>query len=321
MPGTCSASAQGAAGVHAPVAGGGSAVEVLAHAEAVHRRRGPVEVAAGEQLHVGAGARQRTRQREVVGRRVGGRVDELHAHRRAILAGTTRVVNTFPPVESSRLVRAVFAAARARHGRRVLRHPVAQDRGPAGAALRAPSRGTSRRTATACATLSRVGFDLSEAAEVSFSVIDSEGEEVRRLVDDRQLAGRHASTASAGTAATTTAAVVPDGVYRLRVVPAQGGAGGRLDQGGAGRHAAAAGSSIASVRAERGRPRAAARGRCASATAGPRNEAPEFRVFRTDDDVPRVGAAVPRRRHAAAASGTGPCAAAASRPTAATRST
>ena len=35
----------------------------------------------------------------------------------------------------------------------------------------------------------RVGFDLSEAAEVSFSIIDTEGTEVRRLVDDRELAG------------------------------------------------------------------------------------------------------------------------------------
>ena len=35
----------------------------------------------------------------------------------------------------------------------------------------------------------RLGFDLSEAAEVSFSIIDREGEEVRRLVDDRTLAG------------------------------------------------------------------------------------------------------------------------------------
>src|SRR5512134_3277537 len=34
-----------------------------------------------------------------------------------------------------------------------------------------------------------VGFDLSEPAKVSFSIVDSEGIEVRRIVDDRQLRG------------------------------------------------------------------------------------------------------------------------------------
>src|SRR5918998_6201490 len=34
-----------------------------------------------------------------------------------------------------------------------------------------------------------VGFDLSEPASVSFSIMDSEGNEVRRLVDNRSLAG------------------------------------------------------------------------------------------------------------------------------------
>ena len=36
---------------------------------------------------------------------------------------------------------------------------------------------------------SDVGFDLSEPATVSFSIMDSEGNEVRRLVDDEPLAG------------------------------------------------------------------------------------------------------------------------------------
>ena len=35
----------------------------------------------------------------------------------------------------------------------------------------------------------QVGFDLSEPAKVTFSILDGEGNEVRRLVDDRQLAG------------------------------------------------------------------------------------------------------------------------------------
>ena len=34
-----------------------------------------------------------------------------------------------------------------------------------------------------------VGFDLSEPASVTFSIMDSEGNEVRRLADDRELAG------------------------------------------------------------------------------------------------------------------------------------
>src|ERR671911_3047736 len=35
----------------------------------------------------------------------------------------------------------------------------------------------------------QVGFDLSEPAQVTFSILDGEGNEVRRLVDDRELAG------------------------------------------------------------------------------------------------------------------------------------
>ena len=62
----------------------------------------------------------------------------------------------------------------------------------------------------------RVGFDLSEPAEVSFYVIDSEGDEVRRLVDDRRLAGdtKHRFRWDGRD---DEGGVVPDGVYRLRV--------------------------------------------------------------------------------------------------------
>ena len=62
-----------------------------------------------------------------------------------------------------------------------------------------------------------MGFDLSRPAEVSFSVIDAEGEEVRRLVDDRQLAGdtKHRFRWDGRD---DEGAVVPDGIYRLRVV-------------------------------------------------------------------------------------------------------
>ena len=67
-----------------------------------------------------------------------------------------------------------------------------------------------------------VGFDLSRPAEISFSVIDSEGEEVRRLVDDRALAGdtkhrfRWDGRDDEGVR-------VPDDSYRLRVVRRQEG--------------------------------------------------------------------------------------------------
>lgn len=63
----------------------------------------------------------------------------------------------------------------------------------------------------------RVGFDLSEPAEVSFSVVDSEGKQVRQIFSERRLAGdtkhrfRWDGRDDDGT-------VVPDGRYRLRVV-------------------------------------------------------------------------------------------------------
>lgn len=62
-----------------------------------------------------------------------------------------------------------------------------------------------------------VGFDLSEPAEVSFSIIDEEGDEVRRIVDDRALAGdtkhrfRWDGRDEDGN-------VVADATYRMRVV-------------------------------------------------------------------------------------------------------
>ena len=49
-------------------------------------------------------------------------------------------------------------------------------------------------------------------------VVDSEGNEVRRLVSDRRLAGRREAPLDVGRPLATTAAVVPDGTYRMRVV-------------------------------------------------------------------------------------------------------
>jgi flagellar hook assembly protein FlgD len=63
----------------------------------------------------------------------------------------------------------------------------------------------------------RLGFDLSEPAEVSFSVIDPGGNAVRRLVDDRVLAG-DAKHRFVWDGRDDEGQVVPDAAYRMRVV-------------------------------------------------------------------------------------------------------
>jgi hypothetical protein len=133
-----------------------------------------------------------------------------------------------------------------------------------------------------------VGFDLSEPASVSFSIMDSEGNEVRRVVDDRPLAGdvKHRFDWNGRNDAGEQ---VPEGVYRMRVV--------RRDEG-------RIVDSFKRIRVDRRPPRvrlvSAAPGVIAPREPGqapevtlrydgPRNNAPEFRVFRTDDaDRPHV---------------------------------
>jgi hypothetical protein len=133
-----------------------------------------------------------------------------------------------------------------------------------------------------------VGFDLSEPASVSFSIMDSEGNEVRRVVDDRPLAGdvKHRFDWNGRNDAGEQ---VPEGVYRMRVV--------RRDEG-------RIVDSFKRIRVDRRPPRvrlvSAAPGVIAPREPGqapevtlrydgPRNSAPEFRVFRTDDaDRPHV---------------------------------
>jgi hypothetical protein len=134
----------------------------------------------------------------------------------------------------------------------------------------------------------RVGFDLSEPATVSFSILDSEGNEVRRVVDNRPLAGdeKHRFTWDGRNDAGEP---VPEGVYRMRVI--------RRDEG-------RIVDSFKRIGVDRTPPRV----RLASAEPGviaprepgqapevtlrydgPPNNAPEFRVFRTDDsERPRV---------------------------------
>lgn len=132
----------------------------------------------------------------------------------------------------------------------------------------------------------RLGFDLSEPAEVSFSVIDMDGNEVRELVDDRELAGdeRHRFSWDGRD---DDGNVVPDGVYRMRVVRRKEGR--RLD-------------SFKEVVVDTHAPRVALRsaepgvvdpsnGKPVAVTvaySGPSTPHPEFRVWRTDDGPPRI---------------------------------
>ena|SRR5215210_4459168 len=132
-----------------------------------------------------------------------------------------------------------------------------------------------------------VGFDLSEPAEVSFSIIDSEGNEVRRLLDDRRLAG-DAKHRFIWNGRDDEGRIVSDGDYTMRVV--------RRDEG-------RVINSIKKVNVDTEPPRvtltsvrpgviapglAGQRTRVRVRYRGPRNEAPEFRIFRTDAGPPRV---------------------------------
>ena len=77
---------------------------------------------------------------------------------------------------------------------------------------------------------SRIGFDLSEPASVSFMVIDSEGTEVRQIVSSRRLAGdaKHRFTWDGRD---DEGNVVPDGTYRMRVVRREAEPGDTLGVG------------------------------------------------------------------------------------------
>jgi N,N-dimethylformamidase beta subunit-like, C-terminal/FlgD Ig-like domain len=132
-----------------------------------------------------------------------------------------------------------------------------------------------------------VGFDLSRTAKVSFSIVDSEGAEMRRLVDDRRLAGDE-KYRFLWNGRDDEGRRVPDGVYHLRVV--------RRDEG-------RVINSFKTIRVDTHRPGVrliSARpgviapgdpGQRPTVTirySGPRNKAPEFRIFRTDEGPPRV---------------------------------
>ena len=131
-----------------------------------------------------------------------------------------------------------------------------------------------------------VGFDLSEPATVSFAITDGEGNEVRQLVEDRRLAGdtKHRFRWDGND---DEGRPVPDGTYRMRVV--------RRDE-------SRVIDSVKEVTVDREPPALRLRSARPSVIGagegelpsvriryqGPRNAAPEFRVFRTDDGPPRV---------------------------------
>jgi FlgD Ig-like domain len=135
--------------------------------------------------------------------------------------------------------------------------------------------------------VSIVGFDLSEPAEVTFSIVDSEGQEVRRIVESRRLAGdtRHRFRWDGRD---DDGALVPDGVYRMRVV--------RRDEGKIinSLKELDVDTTPPRVRITSARPNLIAPGEPGQRPevriryAGPVNQAPEFRIFRTDGGKPRV---------------------------------
>jgi hypothetical protein len=135
--------------------------------------------------------------------------------------------------------------------------------------------------------VARVGFDLSEPAEVSFSIVDSEGREVRRIVDDRMLGGDTKHRFLWG-GRDDEGNRVPDGEYTMRVVRRDEG---RVIDSLRKVTVDTVPPPVSLVSARPGviapgepgqRPRVRIRYR------GPRNQFPEFRIFRTDGGPPKV---------------------------------
>ena len=71
---------EGAAAGSVEAALGAATIEALAHPVALRLGHRPVEEAAGHQLDLGAGTRERRGKGAVVGRRESRGVDELHLH-------------------------------------------------------------------------------------------------------------------------------------------------------------------------------------------------------------------------------------------------
>jgi FlgD Ig-like domain len=128
---------------------------------------------------------------------------------------------------------------------------------------------------------SAVGFDLSRPATVSFYVLDGEGTEIRRLVDDRALAGdtKHRFTWDGRD---DDGVPVPDGFYRMRVVQRSEG---RVINSSKRIKVDRKPPDVALVEAAPGVIAPREPGQEIEVVVryrGPSNSAPEFRVFRTD---------------------------------------
>jgi hypothetical protein len=126
-----------------------------------------------------------------------------------------------------------------------------------------------------------VGFDLSRPATVSFYVLDREGTEIRRLVDDRALAGdtKHRFTWDGRD---DEGVPVPDGFYRMRVVQRSEG---RVINSSKRIKVDRKPPDVALVEAAPGVIAPREPGQEIEVVVryrGPSNSAPEFRVFRTD---------------------------------------
>jgi hypothetical protein len=132
-----------------------------------------------------------------------------------------------------------------------------------------------------------VGFDLSRPASLTFMVVDAEGNEVRRLVSERRLAG-DAKHRFRWDGRDDNGHPVPDGTYRMRVV--------RRDE-------SRVIDSVKNITVDRRPPQVTLKSAQPSVVAtglpgempsvtlryrGPKNIAPIFRVFRTDDGEPQI---------------------------------
>ena len=132
-----------------------------------------------------------------------------------------------------------------------------------------------------------VGFDLSEPARISFSVIDERGDEVRTLVQARDLEGDE-KYHFPWDGRDEEGNVVPDGGYRLQV--------SLRDEGRtlASEKEVRVDTRPPRVRLAFAKPNLISPGLPGSprlveiAYRGPKNAAPEYRVFRTDAGKPRV---------------------------------
>ena len=133
----------------------------------------------------------------------------------------------------------------------------------------------------------RIGFDLSEPASVTFMVVDAEGTEVRRIFEDRRLAG-DAKHRFDWDGRDDEGNLVQDGTYRMRVV--------RRDE-------SRVIESVKEIKVDRKPPRVTLLSAEPSVITtglpgeapevrvryqGPKNKAPVFRVFRTGEGEPRV---------------------------------